>query len=183
MISYDVKLLYHTLAAAGVSVRFSELHDIRQAAFLLDPLRRDRSLSGLVGGEFAAPIEEVAAMRQVYGWQTKAFEEKPKVKDIALRFDFPLIYHLFMMEHYGIKLDTGLLKKMSKELGDKLAELEQQMYTMAGYEFNIGSPSQLSEVLFTKLQLPTAALKKAKLATAPAKKSSISCVASTRSSS
>ena len=76
VISYDVKELYHTLAKQGIEVRFNDLHDIRQAAFLLDPLRRDRSLAGLVGGEFEATKDEVAAMRQVYGWQTKAFEEK-----------------------------------------------------------------------------------------------------------
>ena len=162
VISYDVKDLYHALAKQGIEVRFSDLHDIRQAAFLLDPLRRDRSLAGLIGGELASPIEEAAAMRQVYGWQVQAFEEKPKVKDIADRFDFPLIYHLFKMEHYGIKLDTSVLKKMSKELGDKHAELEQEMYKLAGVEFNIGSPAQLSEILFTKLQLPTTGIKKGK---------------------
>lgn len=162
VISYDVKDLYHALAKVGIEVRFSDLHDIRQAAFLLDPLRRDRSLAGLIGGELTGPIEEAAAMRQIYGWQTKAFEEKPKVKDIADRFDFPLIYHLFTMEHQGIKLDTAVLKKMSKELGDKYDALEQEMYKLVGEEFNIGSPSQLSEVLFTKLQLPTQGIKKGK---------------------
>ena len=162
VISYDVKALYHTLANHGVEVRFSDLHDIRQAAFLLDPLRRDRSLAGLVGGEFETTKDEVGAMRQVYGWQTQAFEEKPKVLDIAKRFDFPLIYHLFRMEHYGIKLDCDLLKVMSKELGDEHAKLEQEMYSLVGYEFNIASPTQLSEVLFTKLQLPTVGIKKGK---------------------
>ena len=162
VISYDVKELYHALAKHGISVRFGALHDIRQAAFLLDPLRRDRSLAGLIGGELTSPVEEAAAMRQIYGWQTKAFEEKPKVKDIAERFDFPLIYHLFAMEHHGIKLDTNVLKAMSKELGDKYDELEQQMYQLAGEEFNIGSPAQLSEVLFTKLGLPTVGIKKGK---------------------
>jgi DNA polymerase-1 len=162
VISYDVKQLYHALAKHDVTVRFSSLHDIRQAAFLLDPLRRDRSLAGLIGGDLASPIEEAAAMRQIYGWQVAAFDDKPKLRDIAERFDFPLIYHLFAMEHHGIKLDTSVLKKMSKELGDKFDALEQQMYTMVGEEFNIGSPAQLSEVLFTKLQLPTAGIKKGK---------------------
>jgi DNA polymerase-1 len=162
VISYDTKQLYHDLAKHGVSVRFSEVHDVRQAAFLLDPLRRDRSLAGLLGGELVTPNEVVAATWQIYGWQVKSFEDKPKIADIAKRFDFPLIYHLFMMEHTGIKLDPELLKKMSKELGETHASLEQQMYTMAGYEFNIGSPAQLSEVLFTKLQLPTTGIKKGK---------------------
>lgn len=162
VISYDVKALYHTLAEHEIKVQFSDIHDIRQAAFLLDPLRRDRSLAALIGGEIATPAGAVAAMRQVYAWQVKAFEEKPKVSDIAHRFDFPLIYHLFRMEHLGIKLDTGLLKTMSQQLDEQFKKLEQEMYSMVGYEFNIGSPAQLSEVLFTKLQLPTAGIKKGK---------------------
>src|SRR5690606_17819433 len=66
------------------------------------------------------------------------------------------------MERTGIKIDTALLETMSKQLGDEHAKLEQEMYTLAGYEFNIGSPAQLSAVLFTKLQLPTAGIKKGK---------------------
>jgi len=162
IISYDVKQLYHDLAKLGVEVRFNEVHDVRQAAFLLEPLRRDRSLVGLIGGELKGAQEEVAATWQMYAWQTGAFAEKPKVAEIAHTFDFPLIYHLFRMEHRGIKLDPELLKKMSKELGEKHAKLEQEMYALVGYEFNIGSPAQLSEVLFTKLQLPTAGIKKGK---------------------
>lgn len=162
VIAYDVKQLYHDLAAQNVLPRFSDIHDIRQAAFLLDPLRRDRSLSGLIGGELTSPIEELAAAWQVYGWQVEAFKENKKLLNIAQAFDFPLIYTLFRMEHLGIKIDSVFLKTMSKELGDELAKLEQQMYTLAGFEFNIASPSQLSEVLFTKLQLPTTGIKKGK---------------------
>ena len=121
VVSYDVKELYHLLARHNVAVRFSEIHDMRQAAFLLDPLRRDRSLAGLIGGELADATQEIAATWQVYGWQVKAFDEKPKVQDIAKRFDFPLIYHLFMMEHTGIKLDPELLAAMSEDLGKKHA--------------------------------------------------------------
>ena len=63
VISYDVKDLYHALADHNIDVRFSDIHDIRQAAYLLDPLRRDRSLAGLIGGELATPVEEAAARR------------------------------------------------------------------------------------------------------------------------
>ena len=57
---------------------------------------------------------------------------------------------------------STLLKQMGDELAAEVSELEQQMYSMAGYEFNASSPAQLSEVLFTKLQLPTAGIKKGK---------------------
>jgi DNA polymerase-1 len=162
VISYDVKQLYHDLAAHSVYPRFDDIHDIRQAAFLLDPLRRDRSLPGLIGGELAGVTEEVAASWQIYSWQIEALTLHKKIADIAKRFDFPLIYTLFQMEHTGIKINPKLLAVMSKELGDEHTTLEQDMYKMVGYDFNIASPMQLSEVLFTTLQLPTTGIKKGK---------------------
>jgi len=163
VISYDSKLLYHQLAAQDVFVRFGELHDIHQAAFLINPLQRDRSLSGLIGIELdATPQANMVAMWQLYDQQVAAFEAEPKLARIAREFDFPLTYVLFLMEHRGIKINPQLLDSMSKQLGDEHATLEQEMYTLVGYEFNIASPAQLSEVLFTKLQLPTTGIKKGK---------------------
>jgi len=163
VIAYDAKQFYHDLAARGIeNVHFGQIHDVRQAAFLIDPLRRDRSLNSLIGGQLETEVEKIAALWQVYDWQMESFKELPRVAEIAHKFDFPLIYTLFLVEHRGIKVDKDLLAKMSKELGDEHKKLEQEMYTMAGYEFNIGSPSQLSEVLFTKLQLPTTGVKKGK---------------------
>lgn len=162
VISYDIKQLYHDLDTQGISVKFGDVHDVRQAAFLIDPLRRDRSLAALVGGELLSVHDHAAALWQVYEWQQKAFKELPKVADIAKRFDFPLTYTLFQIERRGVKIDKSQLAKMSQELGDEHAKLEQEMYKLAGYEFNIGSPAQLSQVLFTKLQLPTDGIKKGK---------------------
>ncbi len=162
VISYDSKLLYHQLANHGVLARFGELHDVHQAAFLIDPLRRDRTLPALVGGELATTNEYMAGLWQVYGWQCEAFEHTPSIGKVARELDFPLTYHLFAMERRGIKIDKKIFAHMSKELGDLHAKLEQEMYSIAGTEFNIGSPTQLSEVLFTKLQLPTTGIKKGK---------------------
>lgn len=162
VISYDSKLLYHQLADYDVSVRFSELHDVHQAAFLINPLRRDRSLAALLGGELPDTASYVAALWQVYTWQCEAFEHTPKLGEIAHKFDFPLTYTLFQMERRGIKIDSGLLAKMSSELGEAHAELQKKMFDMVGYEFNIASPAQLSDVLFIKLQLPTDGIKRGK---------------------
>ena len=163
VIGYDTKILYHQLAAQGVFVRFDELHDINQASFLINPLRRDRSLTGLTGGEIIdSPQTNITAIWQIYHQQIAAFEADPKIARIAREFDFPLTYILFEMEHKGIKIDPVILKKMSMEFADEYIDLEQQIYTMVGHEFNIASPLQLSEVLFTKLQLPTAGIKKGK---------------------
>jgi DNA polymerase-1 len=163
VISYDSKVLYHQLASHGVFVRFGELHDIHQAAFLINSLQRDRTLSGLMGVEVGdTPQAIIAAIWHIYCQQIDAFEAEPKFARIARQFDFPLTHILFLMEYRGIKIDPTILESMSKQLGDEHAKLEQEMYAMVGYEFNIASPLQLSEVLFTKLQLPTAGIKKGK---------------------
>lgn len=163
VVSYDVKVLYHKLAGNDVFVKFGEAHDINQAAFLIDPLVRDRSLSNLVGGEVGDDAsQKISAMWDIYDKQNQSFKDNPDLARIAHDFDFPLIYILFAMEREGVKIDLEQLAKMSKELGDEYGKLEQEMYTIAGYEFNIASPMQLSEVLFTKLQLPTTGIKKGK---------------------
>lgn len=162
VISYDSKLLYHQLAEQGVMVRFSELHDIHQAAFLIDSLLRDRSLEALAGQPVNGAVNVLAALWKLYDEQRAELAREPKLAKIAYDLDFPLTYNLFTMERHGIKVDSDFLVRMSKELGDEHAALEQEMYTLVGYEFNIGSPAQLSEVLFTKLQLPTTGIKKGK---------------------
>jgi DNA polymerase-1 len=163
-IMYDAKKMYHTSHEQGVEVRFSELHDIAQGAFLLNPLMRDRSISGLIGEEVdeTNPGQVMAALWSIYAQQVDQFDKEPKLTYIAQTLDFPLTYMLYRMESKGIKINKKLFANMSKELGDEHAQLEQEMYKMVGYEFNIASPAQLSEVLFTKLQLPTAGIKKGK---------------------
>ena len=164
VVAYDVKALYHAADKQGTAVSFDSVHDVAQAAFLIDSLTRDRTLAGLLHSDVPveAPGQVMAGLWKVYGEQQAAFVREPKVANIAATLDFPLTKLLFDMEHAGIKIDTNLLETMSAQLGEQHATLEQEMYTMAGYEFNIGSPAQLSEVLFTKLQLPTAGIKKGK---------------------
>ncbi len=163
VIGYDIKTVYHKLAANNVFVRFGEIHDINQAAFLINPLSRDRSLSGLMNIEVAEePNAQIAAMWHIYGQQYDSFMDEPKFARIARDFDFPLVYILFIMEYRGVKINPSVLKKMSHELSAEHKNLEREMFGTVGYEFNIASPQQLSEVLFTKLQLPTEGIKKGK---------------------
>ena len=68
--------------------------------------------------------------------------------------EIPLVYVLAEMEWNGVRLDTNVLKEMSNSLSSKLQKLEKDIYTSAGYDFNISSPKQLSEILFGKLELP-----------------------------
>lgn len=162
VVSYDLKTLYHTLDKQGIAVQFSSAHDIRQGAFLINPLARDRSVAALIGSEDANPLVIVSGLYDVYLSQKQYFASNEKLSTIAYTYDFPLTYTLFRIEKRGVKIDPEQFEKLSKQLGDEHDRLEQEMYSMVGYEFNIGSPAQLSEVLFTKLQLPTMGIKKGK---------------------
>ncbi|MEL6868415.1 MAG: DNA polymerase I [Pseudomonadota bacterium] len=66
----------------------------------------------------------------------------------------PLVPVLFDMEEHGVLLDCDALHAQSKELADSMAELEQKAHALAGKSFNLGSPKQLTEILFDEQGLP-----------------------------
>ena len=68
--------------------------------------------------------------------------------------EMPLVYTLAGMEKEGIRADAVILKEYAQKLGEKMQELEQEIYAEAGDTFNINSPKQLGNILFEKLQLP-----------------------------
>lgn len=76
-----------------------------------------------------------------------------KEKKIAVyeNYDRPLIAILQKMEKQGVKVDKQKLMNLSQEFDKKLKEYEQEIYKLAGEEFNIGSPKQIGEILFGKL--------------------------------
>ncbi|MBI5930318.1 MAG: DNA polymerase I [Chloroflexi bacterium] len=77
--------------------------------------------------------------------------------------EMPLVPVLADIEMHGVLLDLPFLKIMANELGERLAQLEDDIYLTSGYgKFNINSLPQLSDVLFGKLGLDTAGLKKTK---------------------
>ena len=66
----------------------------------------------------------------------------------------PLVPTVAAMEHIGIKVDRGSLAELSTDFARRIGEIETAIYRDVGSEFNIGSPKQLGDVLFDKLQLP-----------------------------
>ncbi len=75
----------------------------------------------------------------------------PLMRDIEM----PLIPVLANMEESGVKIDSSLLRKMSKKLGSDIALLEKKIHKQCGMEFNVASPVQLKEVLFGKIGIST----------------------------
>ena len=84
---------------------------------------------------------------------------EPKLKELSLEklfyeVELPLIEVLAEMELSGVSIDFDYLKKLSKILGKELEGLTKEIFDLAGTEFNINSPQQLSKVLFEDLKLP-----------------------------
>lgn len=86
--------------------------------------------------------------------------KKEKLWDLYWDLERPLISVLTSMEHRGIKVNPDELKAQSEVAGKRIDELVEEIYEIAGHEFNIDSPKQLSVVLFEEMELPV--LKKTK---------------------
>jgi len=80
--------------------------------------------------------------------------EEKALEKLLIEVEIPLIEVLMTMERNGVALDVKLLNNMSEDLAGEMKETEKKIYYIAGMEFNINSPKQLSEILFDKLRLP-----------------------------
>ena len=78
----------------------------------------------------------------------------PGLTRIYEEIEIPVREILYRMERTGVLIDSDLLAQQSKELGQRLLELEGLAHEAAGQPFNVNSPKQLAEILFTKLGLP-----------------------------
>src|SRR5690625_2917672 len=74
--------------------------------------------------------------------------------ELYKELEMPLALILGEMEHQGVQIDIKRLKEMGIELELRLAEIEKDVYELAGEEFNLNSPQQLGPILFEKLKLP-----------------------------
>ena len=81
-------------------------------------------------------------------------EKSEQLRSIYADIEQPLVTVLKRTEENGVLIDGSLLKKMSTEFAKKMAGIEAAAHNAAGHPFNIGSPKQLQEVLFTELELP-----------------------------
>jgi len=163
IVGHDTKEFFKALLGAGCQQLPAVKHDTAQGSFLLNPLRKSRALADLAGVEsLDDPRLVMAALWVVYEQQKSALVEQADLQQVAQTMDFPLINVLAQMEFRGIKIDASKLEKMNKSLAQEIAAVQQNIYDMVGYEFNVVSLAQLASALFDKLLLPTAGIKKGK---------------------
>ena len=163
IVGHDTKEFLKALLGAGCQQLPAVKHDTAQGSFLLNPLRKSRALADLAGVEsLDDPRLAMAALWVVYEQQKSALVEQADLQQVAQTMDFPLINVLAQMEFRGIKIDASKLEKMNKSLAQEITAVQQNIYDMVGYEFNVASPAQLASALFDKLLLPTTGIKKGK---------------------
>jgi len=134
-----------------------EVFDVSIASYLLNPERQNHSLEILIPEYFG----DMKAIPQVYAGYLIPLKEilekrlyDEELEKVFYEIEIPLIPVLSSMERWGIKVDISYLNQLSKEWGERLLEIEEEIYKLAGTRFNINSPKQLSEILFEKLKLP-----------------------------
>ena len=165
IILFDIKQHLHDMAENGIFYNQTDkFYDLRQMEFLLNPLIRDKSLSGILEQEINEkdPIECLRAMIFIYNRQQKQLENLPKIRKIAKNLDFPMASVLFKMEQAGVEINPDFFAKESKIFDEKITKIETEIFELADTTFNVASPLQLSKVLFEDLALPTKGIKKSR---------------------
>ena len=103
-------------------------------------------------------VKEYAGEDADLTWQLKGVFEpmlKENVSDKLFReIEMPLVDVLADMEHEGVRINREFLDNYSEVLGKQIAKREEEVYEIAGVKFNIASPRQVGEVLFTKMEIP-----------------------------
>lgn len=109
--------------------------------------------------EYAVEDADVTLqLKEIFDSELNRTDTKKLFEEIEL----PLMPVLADMEREGINLDTAYLQELSAELSKDIKALEERIYETAGEPFNLGSPKQLGEVLFDKLQIGGSKVKKTK---------------------
>jgi DNA polymerase-1 len=180
-LGHHVKFDAHVFANHGVAVR-GWRHDTLLQSYVLEAHRPHglESLSERHLGRRCTPYEEVCGkgagqipFAQVEVERAAAFsgesaettlrvhqvlwprlQSEDRLREVYAGIEMPVSRILARIERHGVLVDTVLLGRQGRELAERMHALEQEAYGLAGQPFNLGSPKQICDVLFTKLGLP-----------------------------
>ena len=154
--TFDLKALYAWAMRKNIPVKNVEF-DITLAAYLLNVNSSDYSLKRLCT-EYGVPEPETDeqladCLYQLTAKLTNRIAQE-KLTNILEEIEMPLARVLASMEIDGVQLDLEGIDRFGEELKAKIEQTENEIYDLAGENFNIGSPKQLGVILFEKLNLP-----------------------------
>jgi len=155
-LTHDWKSALHLLTGQGVELR-GEVDDTMLLSYALNPTHSTQSLADVAArhGQ-AAPSSLAAGAAAIHGLvpvlRTEA--EAAAVERVYREIDLPLAPVLFRMERAGVRIDKGVLGGLSTRFSAELERVGERIFGLSGRRFNINSPKQLGEVLFTHLGLP-----------------------------
>jgi len=154
---HDYKAAIHALGPLGITVA-GVRHDPMLYSYLLDPTYSSHSLADVALRRFNWKLAgQLAESADITGRLTATLRGEVEQAGLAKLYeeiDLPLVPVLARMEHAGVKIDTASLSKMSSELEREIVAKEKEIHQAAGMEFNVGSPRQLGDVLFNRMNLP-----------------------------
>lgn len=179
-VGHDIKDDIYSLMFFGLK-NFDISFDTAVAEYVLDPSKNNYSLKNIVLERLHWDIENSeefisgngqldffednrkkmldygirvgSAIKELIKIQSEKIESENLIK-VFSEAELPLIEVMASMEVEGIKLNGKFIDEFGKELKDKIADLEKEIYDYAGCEFNINSPVQLGNILFETLNLP-----------------------------
>jgi len=162
-IVYNAKELQVMLLRKGIKIT-GLVSDVMLGAYLLNPGASEYSLESLCLEYLNTAlvtredeVEDHARRSQVILKLNKIIESKireQEMEDLYRKVELPLEKVLAVMEITGVKVEAEKLKTMSAELESAIAGVSEEIFQLAGEEFNINSPKQLGVILFEKLALP-----------------------------
>ncbi|MGD2117968.1 MAG: DNA polymerase I [Chromatiales bacterium] len=103
-------------------------------------------------GPYAAEDADITLQLHEYLWPK--LQKHKSLAGLLTDLEVPLLSVLSRIERNGVRIDNKLLGKQSRELAQRLHDLEQRAYELAGHPFNMGSPKQIGQVFFEELELP-----------------------------
>ena len=138
--------------------------DATVAAYLLNPLKSDYTYEDVAREQLDLILEDktdltTKACYEAYTAYASSAKLEKRLKEDGLwnlfeEIEMPLVFTLYDMEKNGVKVEAEALKLYGDQLGDKIVELEKEIYEDANETFNINSPKQLGVVLFENMKIP-----------------------------
>ena len=154
--THDLKLSLHLFEQQGVSLG-GPVDDTMLLSYALNPTHSTQALADVAARHSQQPpSSQPAAAASIRALLPELLTEakKHEVDSVYRTIDLPLAPVLYRMEKAGVRIDTAVLGSLSSRFSQELERVGERIFELAGRRFNINSPKQLGEALFTHMGLP-----------------------------